>query len=309
MSSGPIRVAIVNDTRSWSRGRVHARPHHDRVNVVETDSSLPVISNVDVILPTPSGRSRETAWTSEDLVQGPTPTSSSSLEPAAPAGAAGDRPRRPGYLRSLSAGGSSTGSRGGPQGRDRHATSQEAEDADRGAGSGPAGPPASPHGESEVLALITQGLSNQGDRRAHLPVDQLGQDLTSARRTGRSASPGVPRPSAGDAARLRAGPHAQHRHLADPAVVAPASDVSAPGVRVPQGGGRARTPSSRSGRLARPRRRRCRPRRTSSRPPRRPGRRHGSRGPRQSARPARLRPAERRPVRRPRDRAAHRDRT
>lgn len=51
MPSDPIRVAIVNDYEIVVAGvAAMLAPHHDRVNVVELDSGLPVLSDVDVIL-------------------------------------------------------------------------------------------------------------------------------------------------------------------------------------------------------------------------------------------------------------------
>ena len=51
MPSAPIRVAIVNDYEIVVAGvAAMLAPHHDRVNVVELDSGVPVLSDVDVIL-------------------------------------------------------------------------------------------------------------------------------------------------------------------------------------------------------------------------------------------------------------------
>jgi two-component system, NarL family, response regulator LiaR len=51
MSSRPIRVAVVNDYEIVVAGvAAMLAPYRDRVIVVELDSSLPVISDVDVIL-------------------------------------------------------------------------------------------------------------------------------------------------------------------------------------------------------------------------------------------------------------------
>jgi DNA-binding NarL/FixJ family response regulator len=51
MSPRPIRVAIVNDYEIVVAGvAAMLAPHRDRVSVVELDSSLPVLSDVDVIL-------------------------------------------------------------------------------------------------------------------------------------------------------------------------------------------------------------------------------------------------------------------
>lgn len=51
MPNAPIRVAIVNDYEIVVAGvAAMLAPHHQRVNVVELDSGLPVLSDVDVIL-------------------------------------------------------------------------------------------------------------------------------------------------------------------------------------------------------------------------------------------------------------------
>jgi two-component system, NarL family, response regulator LiaR len=51
MSSAPIRVAIVNDYEIVVAGvAAMLAPHHERVYVVEIDSGVPVLSDVDVIL-------------------------------------------------------------------------------------------------------------------------------------------------------------------------------------------------------------------------------------------------------------------
>jgi two-component system, NarL family, response regulator LiaR len=51
MSPSPIRVAVVNDYEIVVAGvAAMLAPHRDRVSVVELDSSLPVLSDVDVIL-------------------------------------------------------------------------------------------------------------------------------------------------------------------------------------------------------------------------------------------------------------------
>jgi DNA-binding NarL/FixJ family response regulator len=51
MSPSPIRVAVVNDYEIVVAGiAAMLAPHRDRISVVELDSSLPVLSDVDVIL-------------------------------------------------------------------------------------------------------------------------------------------------------------------------------------------------------------------------------------------------------------------
>ena len=51
MGEGPIRVAVVNDYEIVVAGvAAMLAPHRERVSIVELDSSLPVVSDVDVIL-------------------------------------------------------------------------------------------------------------------------------------------------------------------------------------------------------------------------------------------------------------------
>src|SRR5690242_7053531 len=51
MTTAPIRVAIVNDYEIVVAGvAAMLAPHHQRLSVVELDSSMPVVSDVDVIL-------------------------------------------------------------------------------------------------------------------------------------------------------------------------------------------------------------------------------------------------------------------
>ena len=65
MSPVPIRVAIVNDYEIVVAGvAAMLAPYRDRVNIVELDSGLPVVSDVDVILYDTFGQSRATASTS-----------------------------------------------------------------------------------------------------------------------------------------------------------------------------------------------------------------------------------------------------
>ncbi|MEJ7831623.1 MAG: response regulator transcription factor [Nocardioides sp.] len=73
MTSGqrPIRVAIVNDYEIVIAGVASTlAPHHDRVAVVELDSQMPVVSDVDVILYDTFGQVQGDGVDLEDLVQG-----------------------------------------------------------------------------------------------------------------------------------------------------------------------------------------------------------------------------------------------
>lgn len=71
MPSAPIRVAIVNDYEIVVAGvAAMLAPHHERVNVVELDSGLPVLSEVDVILYDTFSQIQGDGVDLEDLVQG-----------------------------------------------------------------------------------------------------------------------------------------------------------------------------------------------------------------------------------------------
>jgi len=164
MSSTPIRVAIVNDYEIVVAGvAAMLAPHRDRVVVVELDSGLPVVSDVDVILYDTFGQVQGDAVDLEELVRGntvPVAIFSWNLQPdlverAVAHGAAG-------YL---------------SKGLDAQAVVDAIEAIHRGETVTPptdvtaaeprvAGDwPGHEHGltarEAEVLALITQGLSNQ----------------------------------------------------------------------------------------------------------------------------------------------------
>ena len=69
--STPIRVAVVNDYEMVVAGvAAMLEQHPDRVRVVELDSGLPVISDVDVILYDTFGQIQGHAVDLEDLVHG-----------------------------------------------------------------------------------------------------------------------------------------------------------------------------------------------------------------------------------------------
>jgi DNA-binding NarL/FixJ family response regulator len=73
MASSPIRVAIVNDYEIVVAGvAAMLAPHQDRVVVAELDSGLPVVSDVDVILYDTFGQVQGDAVDLEDLVRGST---------------------------------------------------------------------------------------------------------------------------------------------------------------------------------------------------------------------------------------------
>ena len=70
-SSGPMRVAVVNDYEMVVAGvAAMLSQHPDRVQVVELDSGLPVVSDVDVILYDTFGAVQGDGVDLEDLVHG-----------------------------------------------------------------------------------------------------------------------------------------------------------------------------------------------------------------------------------------------
>ena len=176
MSSGPIRVAIVNDYEIVVAGVASMlAPHHDRVNVVELDSGVPVISNVDVILYDTFGQIQGDGVDLEDLVHdgdARVVIFSWNLQPelvrrAIDRGASG-------YLsKGLSAGEIVDRLEAVHRG-ETVTPPPEAEDADRGAGEWPGRAAGLTARESEVLALITQGLSNQEiAERTYLSINSV----------------------------------------------------------------------------------------------------------------------------------------
>jgi len=67
----PIRVAIVNDYEIVVAGvAAMLAPHHERINVVELNAGLPVMSDVDVVLYDTFGQVQGDAVDLEDLVKG-----------------------------------------------------------------------------------------------------------------------------------------------------------------------------------------------------------------------------------------------
>jgi NarL family two-component system response regulator LiaR len=70
MASAPVRMAVVNDYEIVVAGiAAMLAPHSDRVSIVELDSRLPVLSNVDVILYDTFGQVQGDAIDLEDLVR------------------------------------------------------------------------------------------------------------------------------------------------------------------------------------------------------------------------------------------------
>jgi DNA-binding NarL/FixJ family response regulator len=71
MGNAPIRIAIVNDYELVVAGvAAMLAPHHDRIAVVELDSSLPVVSDVDIVLYDTFGQPQGDTADLEALVDG-----------------------------------------------------------------------------------------------------------------------------------------------------------------------------------------------------------------------------------------------
>jgi NarL family two-component system response regulator LiaR len=69
--AGPIRIAIVNDYEIVVAGvAAMLAPHHERVQIVELDSGVPVLSEVDLILYDTFGQVQGDAVDLEDLLHG-----------------------------------------------------------------------------------------------------------------------------------------------------------------------------------------------------------------------------------------------
>ncbi len=174
---GPIRVAVVNDYEIVVAGvAAMLAPHHDRVNVVELDSGLPVLSDVDVILYDTFAQIQGDGVDLEDLVHGSEAyvvIFSWNLQPdlvgrAISRGASG-------YL---SKGMSADEIVAGLEAVNRGETVTPRESADTiervSAGQWPGNEHDLTARESEVLALITQGLSNQEiAERTYLSINSV----------------------------------------------------------------------------------------------------------------------------------------
>ncbi len=166
MSSAPIRVAVVNDYEIVVAGvAAMLAEHRDRISVVELDSGLPVVSDVDVILYDTFAQVQGDGVDLEDLVRGSAArvvifswnVHDELVRSAIARGASGylskglPAERIVSGIEAVHAGRTVTPS--------RTAADTPAEPASQGEWPGrDVGLTAR---ESEVLALITQGLSNQ----------------------------------------------------------------------------------------------------------------------------------------------------
>src|SRR4051812_22143435 len=176
MGSAPIRLAIVNDYEIVVAGvAAMLAPHHDRVQVVELDSGLPIVSEVDLIFYDTFGQVQGDAVDLEDLVRGnnvPVVIFSWNIQPelvkrAIDHGAAG-------YLsKGLSASevvDAIEAIRAGETVTPGSAASSDG----RESGEWPGRELGLTAREAEVLALITQGLSNQEiARQTYLSINSV----------------------------------------------------------------------------------------------------------------------------------------
>jgi NarL family two-component system response regulator LiaR len=162
--AGPIRVAIVNDYEMVVAGvAAMLAPHHDRVRIVELDAGVPVLSNVDVILYDTFGQVQGDAVDLKDLVNGhdaKVVIFSWNLQPelvrtAIDRGASG-------YLSKGMSAGEIVASIEAVHAGEVVVPRDSASSVDEGAvGEWPGREAGLTAREAEVLALITQGLSNQ----------------------------------------------------------------------------------------------------------------------------------------------------
>ncbi len=185
MSSSPVRIAVVNDYAIVVAGTARVlEPYTERVRVVELDSRKPVVSDVDVVLYDTFGQPQGSACRPEQLV------------------GAGARfmvfswNTEPGQVReSLDRGAHGYVSKASTAEqlveavervhRGERVTPEGGTDADRGDLFGRW--PGDVHGlsarESEVLALICQGLSNvEISQRAYIGINTVKTYIRSAYR-------------------------------------------------------------------------------------------------------------------------------
>jgi len=176
MPAAPIRIAIVNDYELVVAGvAAMLAPFHDRVAVVELDSGLPVISDVDVILYDTFGQVQGDGIELEDLVRGSDARVvifSWNLQPDLVERAI--RKGASGYLSKALSGEEVVEAVEAVHGG-AVVTPPDTEPVDRGAsGDWPGREAGLTAREAEVLALITQGLSNQEiAQRSYLSINSV----------------------------------------------------------------------------------------------------------------------------------------
>jgi DNA-binding NarL/FixJ family response regulator len=176
MSPGPIRVAVVNDYEIVVAGvAAMLAPHRERISIVELDSSLPVISDVDVILYDTFAAIQGDGVDLDDLVHGGDArvvifswnVDADLVRAAIERGAAG-------YLsKGLDAEQVVAGIEAVHRGETITPTEVEVADG-AAAGEWPGREVGLSAREAEVLALITQGLSNQEiAERTYLSINSV----------------------------------------------------------------------------------------------------------------------------------------
>ena len=174
-TSTPIRVAVVNDYEMVVAGvAAMLAQHPDRVRVVELDSGLPVLSDVDVILYDTFGQVQGDGVDLEDLVNGgdaKVVIFSWNLQPDL-VDRAIERGAR-GYLsKQLTAEQMVSALEAVHAGQ--IVTPAAEEPVEHAAGSWPGREHGLTAREAEVLALITQGLSNQEiAERSYLSINSV----------------------------------------------------------------------------------------------------------------------------------------
>ncbi len=184
VTTAPIRIAVVNDYEMVVAGvAAMLAPHHDRVAVVELESGLPVLTDVDVILYDTFGQVQGDGVDLEELVHGsPRAGDHLQLERAAGPRRASASARAP----PATCPRSSTASRSWP--RSRRCTAgkivlPEAVDGNSDRGDWPGREAGLSNREAEVMALITQGLSNQEIAdRSYLSINSVKTYIRSAYR-------------------------------------------------------------------------------------------------------------------------------
>ena len=172
----PLRVAVVNDYEIVVAGvAAMLAPHHDRVSIVELSSGLPVLSDVDVILYDTFAQIQGDGVDLEDLVHGSDARVvifSWNVQPdlvrrALERGAAG-------YLSKGLSADEVVAALEAVHGGETVTPRESADAVDPGAGQWPGREHGLTARESEVVALITQGLSNQEiAERTYLSINSV----------------------------------------------------------------------------------------------------------------------------------------